>query len=169
MKSSILLLLCFGLVFQVKGEHDPQMNSWCSAFPRNPDCLEYQNSHTAPGKCTSLLAEQKKLTANWEKNHQKNKTADSNYKTAISDYKQYLKDWEKNFYELNTIININPFSQIRYTKALHQMKLNAQKIKIAYTIHIESIQEHHTIINQFKHLREAQIKVQEDLKKNNCN
>ncbi|MCZ0932683.1 MAG: hypothetical protein OXJ52_06000 [Oligoflexia bacterium] len=175
MRSSILLFVVFGLVFQVKGNHDPQMNSWCIAFPKSSDCLSYQDSHTASGgdsavgKCKSLLAKQEQLKRDWEKNYNKNVTADKNYQQSISNYKQYLKDWEQDFYKLNKIININPINQTKYEQALSQMKRNALKIKISYNTHLEFIEEHSTIIQQFKLLKTAQIKTQEELKKNNCN
>ena len=169
-----ILFIVFGLGFQAKGEHDPNMNSWCASLPKSPDCLKYQNSHTdssgdsTSGNCASLLAKQKQLETAWQKNLQKNRVADNNYQKSISNYKQYLKDWEQDFYGLNQIINSNPINQTNYERAFSQMKRNALKIKISYNTHLDFIEEHHTIISQFKLLKEAQIKAQKDLKQNNC-
>ena len=137
MRLFILLFILFGFGFQAKGEHDPNMNSWCASFPKSPDCLKYRDSHTASGgdstsgKCASLLAEQKKLQEDWKKNHQKNVVADKNYQQSISNYKQYLKDWERDFSRLNQIINSNPINQTGYEQAFSQMKTNARKINIS--------------------------------------
>ncbi len=160
-------------MFQVKSDHDAQMNSWCASFPNSDDCRAYQDSHKTSGsdsdsvKCEPLLVRQEQLTRDFEENQRKNAKADINYQESISNYQQYLKDWEQNFYELNRIINSgNPDKS--YNQVFSQMKRNALKIKIAYGTHLEFIEEHHVIIDKFKDLRTAQIEVQEGLKKYNC-
>ena len=90
------------------------------------------------------------------------------FSDQIDIYSLKVRDWEQDFYKLNQIINIDPIRLNQYEQALSQMKRNALKIKISYNSHLDFIEERYTIIQQFKLLKTAQIKVQEDFQKNKC-